>query len=202
MEEDQTTDLLRNLNPYKPEDTTHTSFFIIPAGFEKLWRKVNVISVFKQGHNKPGSTGWSASLCFLGKPKANPLRSCFWAQEGEEGDQDQSSWAYQGLTMSSHPGCPRWQHDWMLLPWLWQGFWYFSLWHPCMSVLGCYSLDRQAASCVSSCLEHPTQRSVVNGMCLPTGQLSWLIPFIRAWRMKKQAPKSALRWHPALRCTQ
>ena len=54
MEEDPTMEPLRNLNPYKPEDAQGaTPFFLIPVVFERLWRKVNVTSVFKQGHNKP-----------------------------------------------------------------------------------------------------------------------------------------------------
>lgn len=54
MEEDQTMKLLRNLNPYKTEDASGARpLFIIPIVFERLWKKVNVVSIFKQGNNKP-----------------------------------------------------------------------------------------------------------------------------------------------------
>lgn len=43
-----------------------------------------------------GSTGWSASLCFLEKHGTNPLRSCFRAHEGKghehKHEQDHSAW--------------------------------------------------------------------------------------------------------------
>lgn len=67
VEKDQVMELLRNLNPYKPEDPEggnrcHYNVFIIPIIFERSWRirevpcdwrKVNVIPVFKKGSNKP-----------------------------------------------------------------------------------------------------------------------------------------------------